>query len=174
MDYIKTRVSTRTYSPNLCCLLDVPSMYHTLAYTLNEFRRQFPRVVSVLIARECGVQVMRDWQSSSYNISQLVKSSEHYELHLALCIMRRLAKARNIQLYTVHRYELLNECFIELVHKLRSKQVRPIQLTLQSTISGGNVNRVMARRAAMVYAASDILAVRAQTTYQTNTDYNLR
>lgn len=175
MDYIKTRKSIRTYSPNLCCVLDTPAKYNSLAYTLNEFRRQFPRIVSVLVARECGVQVMRDWQSSSYNISQLVHSTEHYELHLSLCLMRKLAKDKHIPLYGVHRYELLNDCFVALISKLRSKQVtkaRPLTLDSCMEISGGNVvNRVMARRAAMVYAASDILAVRSHSSFQHNSNY---
>ena len=173
MDYIKTRMSIRTYAPNRCCHLHTPAKYHTLAYTLNEFRRQFPRVVSCLVARECGVQIMRDWQSSSYNISQLVHSVEQYELHLALCIMRKIAKDNNVALYGLHRYELLNECFIQLVTKLRSRWVRPTQVTLKTCmISGGNVaNRVMARRAAMVYAASDILAVRSHSSLQHNSNY---
>jgi hypothetical protein len=170
LDYIKTRKSIRVLSPRPCCHLDTPAKYKTLAASLYEYRRQFPRIVSMLIAQESGVQVMREWQSKSYNYYQLVLTPEHTELHTAMCIMRTLANEQGVLLYTNHRHSLLSECFIRLVN-FRRKSPTTLTLNMIQYSGGREYTQAMYRRATMVYAASDILAVRAQTTYLYNKQY---
>jgi hypothetical protein len=170
LDYIGTRKSIRVLSPRLCCHLDTPAKYKTLAASLYEYRRQFPRIVSMLIALESGVQVLTSWQGEAYNYYQLVHTPEHSELHKAMCIMRLLAKEQGVLLYSNHRYTLLSECFVRLVTDTR-KSPTPLTLDMLRDSGGKGYTQAMYRRATMVYAASDILAVRAQVKYLTNKQY---
>jgi hypothetical protein len=88
MDYLLNRKSLRSYAANkaLCCLL-TPQVYHTVAYTLIEFKRQFPRVVSVLMANDVGYHLLKDYEPR--NIRYQVAMSSHYELHTLLTVIRR-------------------------------------------------------------------------------------
>jgi hypothetical protein len=161
MQYLMMRKSVRTYVGKAqACLID-NNVYPTLAYTLTEFRRQFPRIISVLTARHVGVSLLREWEPD--NVCYMVRLPAYTELHLALCIMRKLAHERNVPLYNNQRYGLVNECYIQLCHKMAPHSTAPrIHYSLKRTLNSGNFTRVQLRRALVTYAASDILNSRVQ------------
>lgn len=146
MQYLKMRKSVRL-AGRKCCPLDTP-VYPSLMYTLCEFRRQFPRVVSVLTANHVGVTLLQEYQPR--NVCYMVRLPIYTELHKALCIMRKIAREQGRELYGAQRHTLRREVFnaLYLGHNLPTAK----------EIHDGN--RVAQRRLIVVNAASDILASR--------------
>jgi hypothetical protein len=157
LQYLSMRRSVRTYitSRVKACPID-SRVYPSLAYVLTEFRRQFPRIVSVLTARHVGVSLLHEWEPD--NVCYMVRLPVYTELHDALCIMRRLSNDRGVPLYNNLRYNLVNDCYVELYRKMSPHTTPPrIYDSLKRSLSSRVFTRVQLRRAIVVYAASDIL-----------------
>ena len=147
MDYMLTRKSVRVKGANgYYCEVDNPQ-YKTLGLILYEFRIQFPRIVSTLTAWSTGITI----NSEVVNWYQLIQTTEHNELHKSLIAIRQVAKERGVELYTTHRYELLNEVWTRLYNK---PSLPLLNQYIQSTR--------YRRRAYILYAAADILAYRVK------------
>jgi hypothetical protein len=157
LQYLSMRRSVRTYVTRKvqACPID-SQVYPSLAYVLTEFRRQFPRIISVLTARHVGASLLHEWEPD--NICYMVRLPVYTELHNALCIMRKLSTDRGVPLYNNLRYGLINECYVELCRKASPRMTPPrIHDSLKKSMSSGIFTRVQLRRALVVYAASDIL-----------------
>jgi hypothetical protein len=147
MDYMLTRKSVRVKGANgYYCEVDNPQ-YKTLGLILYEFRIQFPRIVSTLTAWSTGITI----NSEVANWYHLIQTTEHNELHKSLIAIRQVAKERGVELYTTHRYELLNEVWTRLYNK---PSLPLLNQYIQSTR--------YRRRAYILYAAADILAYRVK------------
>lgn len=165
LQYLSMRRSVRTYITRKvqACPISDPE-YPSLAYVLTAFRRQFPRIVSVLTARHVGITMLRKWEPD--NICYMVQLPVYIELHNALCIMRKLSVDRGVNLYNNQRYGLVNECYVELHRKVSPNMTPPrIHDSLKRSMMSGTFTRVQLRRALVVYAASDILNSRVHAHY---------
>lgn len=162
IDYLMMKRSIRTYigGKQVACPVDNDE-YHTLPYTLTEFRRQFPRVVSVLTANHCGITLLREWEPR--NVKYMVNTPIYTELHHALVIARSLAASTSTPLYVHHSPEFLTTCYHLLHNKLSPKQQLPRYTTLHTQLQ--SANRVHQRRALAVRAASTILYSRVHAHY---------
>lgn len=145
MQYLKMRRSVRL-AGGKCCPLAEP-VYPNLMYTLHEFRRQFPRVVSVLTANHVGVTLLQEWQPR--NICYMVRLPIYTELHQALCIMRKIAREQGNQLYGAQRHTLRRDTF----EQMYTGRVLPTAKVIETS-------RTAQRKLLVVNAASDILASR--------------
>lgn len=150
MDYLLTRKSIRVKGPSgYYCELDNPQ-YKSLGLVLFEFRMQFPIIMSMLTAWATGISVV---SRGNCNFYQLVHCVETQELHKSLMTIRLVAKELDVPLYTTHRYELLDTAW----RRLYGSKVP----NLTSNIT----NKAYKRRAYIMYAAADILAIRVHTNY---------
>lgn len=145
LQYLKYRRSVRLAGMR-CCPLDNPH-YSSLPYVMNVFRRQFPRIVSVLTANHVGVTLLKEYEPRI--IPYMVATPIYNELHKALCIMRKIAAETNTKLYGPQRYGLISQTLREM-YSNEGKQL--------PTLIG---NRVLQRRTLVVNAANDILTYRS-------------
>jgi hypothetical protein len=150
LQYLKMRKSVRL-AGGKCCPIDTP-VYPTLPLTLYEFRRQFPRIVSVLTANHVGITLLKEYEPR--NVCYMVRTPVYTDLHNALCIMRRLSREQGTLLYGPQRHTLLRDTFKAMYtgHRLPTAKEVP-------------TNRVATRRLLVVNAASDILASRSLSHY---------
>lgn len=86
-------------------------------YRLAEFRRQFPRVVSYLMQKQCGYAFTDDNIGKSSYLH--IQSSRAYEVHVALCITRKVVGELGLELYDGHSVEVLREVYRRLCVKLK-------------------------------------------------------
>jgi hypothetical protein len=164
IDYLMMKRSVRTLVNGklIACPLD-NQVYRSLPYTLSEFRRQFPRVVSVLTSDHCGITLLQSWEPR--NIWYKVNTPIYSELHVALCEARTLAKSHNIPLYLPHTNEFLTQVLYRVHYKMSPKRRLLSTHTLQYTRELDAANRVQQRRAIAVRAASMILMSRIHSHY---------
>ena len=160
MEYLRYPRSLRTkVEGRWSCPLYVPPVYPTLPYTLYEFRRQFPRVVTVLVAQHVGVSLRHEYQPN--NVRYMVDLPIYKDLHSALCTMRNLAKRDGVDLYTTHSYKLRREVFDSLaVGKQRIYVDNPYDTVAASQLTRRNLRLCIA-----INAANDILRARSQAHY---------
>lgn len=144
LQYLKMKRSVRLAGRNACPLNN--QVYPSLPYVMNEFRRQFPRIISVLTANHVGITLLQPYEPR--NICYMVRLPIYTELHHALCIMRRISNSMGGQVYLARRHDERLIVFREL-YTMAGRNV-PSDLT----------NRVAQRRMIVVNAASDILASR--------------
>ena len=144
LEYLKYRRSVRLAGMK-CCPLDEPH-YSTLMYTMYAFRRQFPRIISVLTANHVGITLLKDYEPRT--IPYMVSLPIYTELHQALCIMRKLASESGTRLYGPQRHEIRQQVLLDMYS---SKGTKLPALT----------NKVLQRRMMAINAASDILASRS-------------
>jgi len=163
IDYLMMKRSVRTLVDGklIACPVD-NEVYRSLPYTLNEFRRQFPRVVSVLTSDHCGVSLLQPWEPR--NIWYKVNTPIYNELHIALCEARTLAKELNLPLYLPHTNVFLSQVLYKVHHKLSPRRAY-LSRALQYTRELDAANKVRQRRAVAVRAASMILMSRVHAHY---------
>lgn len=150
MDYLLTRKSIRVKGLNgYYCELDNPQ-YKSLGLVLFEFRMQFPCIMSMLTAWSTGITVI---SSGNLNFYQRVNSTQMYELHKSLMMLRMVAKEDGTPLYSTHRYQLLDIAWRNLYGSKAPSLTEHITSTHYK------------RRASIMYAAADILAMRIHTNH---------
>ena len=131
-----------------CNLQDIE--YRTAKYRMSEFRRQFPRVVSYLMQRQCGYGFKEDRVGKSTYLH--IQSNTAWEVHLALCITRQVVNELGIELYDGHSVEVLREVYHRLCVKLHRKKHLYYDEAMKCTVTP--------RRVLAVNLANDILASR--------------
>lgn len=144
MQYLKMKRSVRL-AGKIACPVD-NEVYPRLPYVLNEFRRQFPRVVSVLTCNHVGITLLKPYEPR--NICYMVRLPIYTELHHALCIMRKISNRLGGELYLARRHDERRTVFNEL-YTMSGRKI-PTDLT----------TRVAQRRMLVVNTASDVLASR--------------
>lgn len=160
MEYLRYPRSLRTkVEGRWSCPLHVPPVYSTLPYILYEFRRQFPRVLTILIAQHVGVSLRQVYEPN--NVRYMVDTPIYKDLHSALCTMRKVAKEQQVDLYTAHSYELRLEVFQRLAV---GKHVRYLD-NPYDTVEASQLSRSNLRMCLAINAANDILRARSQAHY---------
>lgn len=144
LQYLKMKRSVRLAGKRACPIDN--DVYPRLPYVLNEFRRQFPRVISVLTTNHVGITLLNSYEPR--NVCYMVRLPIYTELHQALVIMRKISSMMGSELYLARRHQERLTVFNEL-YTMRGRSV-PTDLT----------SRVAQRRLLVVNTASDVLASR--------------